>query len=64
MTRSILTLLIVVLTSCQPVFASACYTIGGDAQRYCLAKERGDRSLCYAIQDGGMRAQCLAELSE
>lgn len=57
-------LAILVMSSCSPAFASACYTLSGDALRVCLAEERQDRSMCYAVQDSAERAKCLAKLSK
>ncbi|BCP56298.1 hypothetical protein K32_49150 [Kaistia sp. 32K] len=46
--------------ACQPALASQCYTLPGDAKVICLAFERKDRSMCYAVQDSAERAKCLA----
>ena len=63
MKQIVLAALIMMVAACQPAFASACYTLTGDAQRVCLAIERKDRSMCYAVQDTGERAKCLAMLA-
>lgn len=55
---------IAVFASCAPAMASACYTLSGDALRVCLAEERQDRSICYAVQDKAEKAKCLAKLSK
>lgn len=45
-----------------PALASGCYVLSGDAKNLCLARERADRSMCYAIQSSSMRSLCLAEV--
>lgn len=58
-------LLTLFFIGCQPAAAmeAACYVISSpDARTFCLAEERNEPSMCYAIIDGTMRAKCLAEV--